>query len=497
MKVGFVYPAWTRAYGLIGHFARKNSSWPPMGLALLAALAEKHGHQAFIIDGQAEYLETDALVARVLAERPQVVGFTATSPFFHVQRAVAEQIKAAAPEIITVVGGPHVTITREQALLPCFDYAFIGDAEAGFPSFLDALEAGRDPSSIPGLLLHRDGKVLFTGQAPWLTTLDTLPTAARHLLRNELYTIGTPRGQRRFSTIQTMRGCPWKCIFCASEALNTNRVIRKTPELAVQEMAEVVDRYGVTHFQFLDEVLTLKPAHILEICDLLEKRGLEITFEGSTRAHLVDEPLLRRLKDCGLVRMSFGLETVNPELRDIIRKKVPLNAYVEANRLLNKLDIEAHNTLMIGLPGETRETIRETFEFVRNARDVQMINLAITVPYPGTELHQIAVDGRHGMRLLSDDFTQFRRYGTAVTEVNDLTGQDLVDLQNEGFVSIYSAPWRWKAQWSKHGPLAFVLLGMRALRMVRRRIQRRLRGEQAKASALPAGHIGTPARPNG
>jgi radical SAM superfamily enzyme YgiQ (UPF0313 family) len=130
---------------------------------------------------------------------------------------------------------------------------------------------------------------------------------------------------------------------------------------------------------------------------------------------------------------------------------------------------------MIGLPGETRETIRATLKWVRESRDIKQANLAIAIPYPGTEFHEMAVSGQHGVELLSQDFSKYMRYGNAVTKVGELTSQDLVDLQNEGFVTIYSAPWRWKPVWKKHGLLGFALQMVRVFRLWKRKLLQQAR----------------------
>ena len=502
MKIVFLYPSWSDAYGIFGYFARRNSSWPTMSFALLGAIAEKSGHEAFIIDGQLEGLDVDRLVDRALALEPDIIGLTATSPYFHFQKEAAEKLKEKRTDLPIMIGGPHISIVKEEALLPCFDYAFVGDAEESFEIFLRCLESGGDISEVKGIIHRENGEPRFTGPAPWISDVNALPTPDRDLLKMDMYRIGTPRGRMKFTTVYGSRGCPWKCIFCASEALNTTRVLRKDPELLVAEMAEIVSRYGTTHFMFIDDVLTLDRDYSMTVCDLIEEHKLSITFEGSTRANLIDEELIERMSKCGLVRMSFGVETVNTEMRQTMKKKVPMKYYIEANRILNKFNVEAHNTLMIGLPGETRETVTETLNFLRNSKEVKQANLAITVPYPGTELHEMAIGGRHGIKLLTNDFSEYRRYGTAVTEVGDLSPKDLIDLQNEGFISIYSAPWRWKAMWAKHGLMGVLLLFIRVGRLISQRFGDNFRsmlgiGGDDSSSGLPAGHHGAPNSPNG
>ena len=470
MKVLLLYPTWTGAYGLFGHFARRNSTWPPLNLALLAAIAERHGHEVTILDGEAEQISLDEMVRRAVDQKPDVIGFTATSPFFHLSRAVAEGIKRLAPHIPIAVGGPHITIMKEQALLEPFDYAFIGEAEESWPQFLNQYEKGQDISGVAGIIFRRNGEIVSTGQPVDITDLDDLPMSARHLLHMPRYRLGTLRGRLPFTSIQTMRGCPWKCIFCASEALKTTEMRVRSPRSVVKEMKQVVETFGTRHFYIVDDVMTLWKEHILEICDLIDREGLVITFEGSTRANLVEEDVIARLVKSGLIRLSFGLETVDPEIRKTMKKQVPLEHYVKANGICNKYGVEALNSVMIGLPGETRDTVRATLKFLRQAREVKQANFAIAVPYPGTEFHSLAVKGEKGVRLMTQDFSEYRRYGSAVTTVGDLTPNDLIDLQNEGFVSIYSAPWRWMPMLQKHGVIGGTLMLVRVARLLSKKL---------------------------
>jgi radical SAM superfamily enzyme YgiQ (UPF0313 family) len=489
---------WSGSYGLFGYFARRNSTWPPAGLALLAAVCEENGHEAFIIDGQAEGLSVEEMVERTIAEKPDIVGFSSFSPFFHVQITMAEALKKAAPEIQIMIGGPHITIVKQKAMQPCLDYLFVGEAEETLPAFLERLERGEDLEGLKGVIYQKDGKTHFAGPARPVQDFDSLPMPARHLLNNNVYKIGTLKGRRKFASVQTMRGCPWKCIFCASEDLNTTRILERSPEMVVADIKDAVENYGLEHIHFLDDVLTLHRERIEKICDLIEAEGLDITFEGSTRANLVDEPLIKRMAECGLVRLSFGLETVDPEMRKTMNKKVPLKYYVEANRILNKHGVEALNSVMIGLPGETRETVRSLLDFLAKSRDIKQANLAIAVPYPGTVLHDMATSGEHGITLHTDDFSKYRRYGSAVTTVNGLTPKDLVDLQNEGFVSIYSAPWRWRPMFMKFGVIGALLMLLRLARLIGQKLVRNVLRYQPPAGepAIAVGHAGSPKSPH-
>ena len=218
--------------------------------------------------------------------------------------------------------------------------------------------------------------------------------------------------------------------------------------------------------RFFDDTLTLDSQYIIDLCKRIEK--FNITFEGSTRANLVNEKLIEVMARAGLIRLSFGLESANQNIRKIIRKEVPLEAYITANRLTNKYGVETLNSCIIGLPGETIETIRETLLFLRRAKEVKQSNLAIAVPYPGTELYNMAKNGEHRLTLTTDDFSKFWRYNSSVMSVGDLTPEDLIRLQNDAFVSIYSAPWRWIPMIKKQGIFGAVLTFFRLLKSLKR-----------------------------
>lgn len=487
MKIALLYPSWTGEYGLFGHFAKRNSTWPPLNLALLGAIIEEAGHEAIIIDGEAEGLKREKLAERAVALKPDIVGLTCYSPFFHLSADVAESVKKLNPSVPIMVGGPHITIMKEKAFLPQFDYAFTGETERSLPQFLDFYANGGDTSQVKGIVLRKNGEVVSTGEAQWVTErstkgtdvghfypLDEFPLPARHLLPMKKYRLGTMHGRSHFTSIQTFRGCPWECIFCCSDKLKTTRVIMKSPKVVVEEMRQVREKWPfITHFYIVDDVLTLWPKHVTEICDRINGEPLlkgKITFEGSTRANLVTDDLIKYMAQTGLIRLSFGLETIDPKMRVTMQKKVPMEAYPAANKICNKYGVEALNSLMIGLPGETRDTIKATLKWVREQRDIKQANLAIAIPYPGTEFHEMAVTGQYGVKLLSEDFSQYLRYGSAVTKVGELTSQDLIDLQNEGFVTIYSAPWRWKPVWKKHGTLGFLMQMVRVFRLWKKRL---------------------------
>lgn len=455
MKILFIFPNWTSVFGNFSRIAKKASSFPPLNLALLAAVAEKAGHNVQIIDAELESLSNQDILERIKYISPDIIGFTATSPMFSIVVDSARMIKANF-KVPIIVGGPHVTILKEKAFEDCFDFLFVGEAEETLHLFLEAFERGGDFSSIPGLLIRKNNKILFTGIAEPILDLDKIPFPARRLLKVEGYKVGTFRGEKIYTSIMFSRGCPFQCIYCSIKVFGRKVRKRSVPNF-IAEIESVVKEFGIKHFYFIDDVLTLDRDYILKFCDEIDKRKIKITFEGSTRANLVDDELIQRLAHSGLIRISFGLETADPEIRRIIKKEVPLESYVEANKLTNKYGIETINSVMLGLPGETYESINRTISFLRKSKEIQHATYSIAMPYPGTEFYEMAKRQEHGLKLHTEDFSKYQRYESAVLSVNDISPEEFVRLQKIGLLKIYLVPWRIRPMIKRFGIFALIL----------------------------------------
>ena len=477
MNILLVFPMWTGSYsGVVNrYFARKaGGTFLPLNLGLLASIAENQGHNVEIIDAEIEKIPMDDLVEMILMPKADIIGLTGMSPFFHLSKDLARQLKEKGETADICIGGKHITIVEEEGFEKVFDYGFIGDGEESWSEFLYAYANNQSFETVPGLMYRSEGKIVKNEKKSSSQDLDIYPRPAYHLFDMKKYLLGTLRGRLNFATLMTVRGCPWKCIFCASEQLDTTRISKRSINSIVDEMEFLINEYGIRHFYFMDDVLTLQRSRTIEFCNEILARNMQVTFEGSTRANLLDDELVALMQRAGLTRLSFGLETVDKDMRETMKKKVPLDAYSEANAILNKYNIEALNSVMIGLPGESRENVNKTLDFLRKDKNVKQANFAIAVPYPGTEFHDIAANGQMGVELLTDDFSEYRRYGAGVTNVSGLTPDDLRQLQNEGFVSVYSRYWRWWPVVQKNGVMGLVMTFYRLLNLWSARLTKRL-----------------------
>lgn len=469
MKIILLYPQWSGTYGIFAHFAKRAGRWPPLNLCYLAAVAEKAGHQVKIIDGEAEEVSLEKMVKQVVRFNPDIIGITATTPFYHITVALASMLKEADKNIPIVIGGSHISILQEKAFNPCFDYGFIGESERSWELFLSRYEKKMDISDIKGLLYRKADRIISGGMPDSIEDIDSIPFPARHLLKIDRYKQGTLRkGRNNFTSIMASRGCPFKCIFCSTKVFGY-RVRRRSLDLFMEELKSIISNFNIRHFYIADDTMTLDRQYMLDFCCRLEKEKISITFEGGTRANCVDEELMAVMARNGLIRLAFGLESTDPRMRKIMRKEIPVHCYKEANKLANKYKVETVNSAILGMPGETRATAEKTISYLQNAREIKQAHLSIATPYPGTELYEMAKRGEHGLRLLSEDFSRFRRYGSPVIEVNDLSAQNLLDLQNDGFLRIYSASWRLLPMLRKHGLIGGLLTFYRLIRKILRK----------------------------
>ncbi|MDD5679971.1 MAG: radical SAM protein, partial [Candidatus Omnitrophica bacterium] len=320
--------------------------------------------------------------------------------------------------------------------------------------FLGIIENGSgDYDKLGGFLYREDGKTIETAPGKYIEDLDSLQFPAMHLIKHDRYVMTFAKfRKRRYLPIMATRGCPFKCVFC-SEPLTNPHVRFRSPKNIVDEMEKMVREIGVTHFFFMDSNLTLKRAQTEGVCNEILKRGLKVTFEGWTRANLVDKDILSLLRKAGLIRISYGIESGDPEILKIIRKEVKLSDMLKAFKMTDELGIEPACSVMLGLPGETRESVERTINFVRKIPQILYSNFSIANPYPGSEMYEWALSGKHGIRLIIRDFSGYRRYDNSPISVNDLGPDDLVRLQKIGLLKIHFTPKRILAALRMIGPV--------------------------------------------
>lgn len=357
---------------------------PPLSLAYVAAIAMAAGHKAEIIDAVAERLNIEQIAGRIKDFSPDLLGVTITTYGIHQAlngiKAVKERVN-----LPVIVGGWHLSLYPEETMAQAvIDYAVIGEADHTLPEFLGAFERGGDLNKVAGLAFKRNNAVVINRPRLTLPDIDATPFPARHLLKNGLYhNILTRR--KNFTVLLSSRGCPYRCIFCD---LKTVKFRQRSAVNFVDEVEECYRKYGVREMDIYDSAFTINRNRLLEICALMVKRGLDMSWTVRARADCVDEESLLALKKAGCNTIMYGIESGSPEILKRLRKDTDLERIKNAVAFTGKCGIKSLGFFIVGSPGETRESVRKTLDFARGL-PLDYVHVTRMIPFPNTEVYEM------------------------------------------------------------------------------------------------------------
>ena len=441
MRILLIAPPWLEIYGHYKKAAKIGCVSPPLGLAYLGGAIQDTGHDCKVFDMESQQLSASDIVEEIARYDPQLIGITATSPVYNNSKYLAGVIKEHFPDIPLGIGGVHSTIVGKEILEECpdFDFQVVGEGEKAIQEIIESIDSGvKSLEGIKGVIFRKNNTIIENAKRPLCENLDELPKPARQLLDKKLYQHYLPgKGFVNYASIFTSRGCPFQCIFCSQHTMYGRRVRWHSIDRVISELKDITENFQVEHVIIMDETMTLKKSRMLELCQAIKKAGLEFTWEGWTHASTIDEELLVAMKGAGLIRLSFGIESGDAEILKKIKKGVTLEQIRDAYKLAHKVGIETRGSAMLGHPYETRKTAWNTIKFIRSIGECQQMFLNVACPYPGTELYEYAVSGRGGMRLLTADYSKYKRYGDPVITVNDLSANALKRLQTIGLLYFY------------------------------------------------------------
>lgn len=422
---------------------------PPLGLALLAAVLEKDGYLVKILDLPALRFSEKSLPMIIRREKPDVVGITAMTPTISSAVSVAKKVKEGDSDITVVLGGAHATILPEETLQKSAEIDIIvrGEGEETTLELVKVLE--EDPSNINRVLgiTYRNGdSVKSNPLRPPILDLDTLPFPAFHLLPIGKYRLHPPFGRRSpFMPIITSRGCPYRCIFC-SKSVFGKKYRSNSSAYAVGEIRLLDEKFGVKEIKFYDDVFTLDRKRTIAICMQLKEQGIDIPWACETRVDLVDGELLGVMKDAGCYMIAYGVESGNQGILDSLRKGITLEQAIGAFKLTHDAGIETVAYFMIGSPGETPETIKDTIDFARKL-DPDFVQFSMTTPYPGTELYRLAVkEGYVPEKWDEFVYADLKSVGNPGFGIKTLSREELGEWNRKAYSSFYL---RWSYVWKR------------------------------------------------
>ena len=386
-----------------------------LGVASIAAYLRGNGLDIAILDPQVEELGAREIAEKIVDLDPRYVGLPAYTEEVHDAAEIARQVKCIDPEIITVAGGYHVSALPGETLdeFGAFDLGVIGEGELPFLE----IAQGTPPENVAGIAFRSgSGSVVVNPARDEYPAIDEYPTPAWDLYDLEPYKHRVP--------VEALRGCPFSCPFCFKAVCRTIRY--KTPSRILDEVEALQAAHGPCLIGFTSSgTFPLNREHALAVCNGIIERGWRLKWGTAARIDRLDEELLRAMKESGCCYMNLGVESGDPEILARCQKGITLEQIERVVRLCHEIGIETDLNFILGLPGETRQSLRNTRRFAARLRPYSTLaNFAMLTPFPGTEVYEMALRNESGFSLGSKDWRLYtKQSGTALVHARFADGE--------------------------------------------------------------------------
>ncbi|MFA4946864.1 MAG: radical SAM protein [Candidatus Micrarchaeia archaeon] len=418
---------------------KANYVWPPLALAEVAATLEARGNECRIIDGVVAKRSLKQIASDAREWGAEYLFIITGTPTLNYDLEVAAEIKRACHATV-LFSGSVCTLAAEKVFQDgTVDYALLGEPDLSTPELVDALEkGGRSPSTVKGISYMSDGEIKSTGPADLIEDLNVLPFPARHLIPNAEYF--NPLAKRLpYTTIFTSRGCPFHCIFCPSKLLYGGKFRPRSAENVVAEMEECVKKYGIREFFIRDETFTLDKKRVLDICRLMQAKGLRVDWICNSRVDTIDKEMMIAMKKAGCHLVKYGVESGSQRVLDYLEKGITLERTRQTFKEMHETGIDSVAHFMMGSPGETREDIEATIRFAREI-DPDYASFNITIPMPGTELWNRVKDKLPAHSGDLYDIEKNLVEGTFSEAISDIPRREIEKYYNDAHRHFYLRP---------------------------------------------------------
>lgn len=415
-------------FGVAAHSRRKDyGHWqwsvPYVSLMYSAGVLEQQGHDIVYVDSQAERLNATETISRVRESNPRVIVAVVNLPSMKGDAALLKKVKSKSSDAkLVCIGTTCKVLPEDVAEMDFADAIVLGEPENVLPELVGSILDDQDIENVNNIGIVENGELHRTSVVEEDVDLESLPWPPYEVMPTTLYRDPYFGKGVRFLTMWASRGCPMPCSYYCPYPLGLGSKIRARPtDDIVNEIEHLNRNYGTSGFIFRDQIFTSNKNRAGEICDQIIDRKLKINWMCETRFDLVDENVLRKMKKAGCSEIHFGLETGDPDLlRRIGKPGMKLSTVKEAIRQTKKVGINPMTHIILGLPGETEDTIRNTLRTLRETR-ITSVSVNVATPYPGTALHKYASE--KGL-LETDDWAKYTSFNR-VMRTESMTNENL------------------------------------------------------------------------
>ena len=380
-EVLLIYPAY--------EYPRKS---PPLGLAYLAGYIEANGFKPYIIDFNINKIPDDSFQTLLLSRQWILTGISFMTSQFAEASRLADIIKRSLPEVPLIAGGPHPSSIPERTLkeISSIDIVVKGEGEITLLDLIKTISAKENIDKLDGIVFRKNGLILNNPPRDLIADLDMIPFPAWKYFEisdYNVFSISNKKDSPVFALLSS-RGCPNLCTFCDSHTIFKRKFRARSAKNIYDEIMYLNKAYGMLEFDFVDDLITLQKKRILKFCDLIRNSNIPFRWMANARVNTVDREMLLAMKDAGCIRVDFGVESGDPNVRKMIKKKISDRQIRDAHRIAHEVGLSTGSFTMVGNLGETKQSVKMTVDLLNDIGDDVMVSIAC--PFPGTELYRIA-----------------------------------------------------------------------------------------------------------
>jgi radical SAM superfamily enzyme YgiQ (UPF0313 family) len=414
----------------------------PLGLGYIASYLRMKGYTVELIDNAIERYDEDRFIEYLKKTRPRYVGVSFYTGCAIDGHRLSRIVKNFDNTIIVIAGGPHASALPSDILSnEHVDYVVRGEGEETMASLLSALDNKFGVEQVSGISYRKDKEVIDNSPRPLIDNINDIPFPAYDLFRVDKYFLAPSRRFTRgmVGSIITSRGCPQRCAFC-SRAIFGRSIRYRSPENVVDEIEELIKKYGFTEFEFRDDTFTLDEERAVKICELIIKRNIKIAWNCCGRVNQVSDRLFKALSQAGCRALFIGAEFGTQRMLDLMKKDITLEQIQTAVNQCKKYKILSLTSFIIGAPGETVKTVKETIAFAKKL-DPDFVSFCAYTPLPGSELFDDLVS----KGIINIDNVNWEECIRLLLypppfQVGDFTPRELVKWQKKALREFYLRP---------------------------------------------------------
>jgi len=419
---------------------------PPMGLLYLAAyLRSKFDAAIHILNQRLENCPPAEVVRQAREFNADVVGFSVMTTTAYLLPDLVRRTREALPESMILLGGPHVSSVGKEVLeKTAADAAVPGEGELTVEHILHAREAGSGFEDIPGLIWReKTGEIRVNpGTVQQVNDVDMLPRPAYDLIDLPAYWRHqsiAPIVRRRYISLVSSRGCPYRCMWCHNIFGKSIRM--HSPERMVEEIEYFQRTYGVNEFEFLDDNFNLRVPRMIQFSEQLRHRGIRVklAFPTALRGDILTQEGVDALKEAGMYMCGFSLESGSPRIQEMTQKRLDIPKFLKNVEMTAAKRVYIAGFCMMGFPTETEEELQQTID-VATYSDFHTASFFTVTPFPGTPIFELVKQQRPeklvNLRYDDMDFSSMR------VNLTDLPDNVLYAYQRKALRSFFFNPRR-------------------------------------------------------